>query len=196
MPRSAWWRRRPSRQTPVKRTAPNWAASARMPGSRTGFDQHERRPSRMPADGDAELVTRRSGLLAGGIVHIELWNSGYRHIPKIGPLVVANFVGSIALAAAVIASRRAGVAFAGITFAAGLLVALVLSRTVGVLGLTEAIWTTQATKALVTELGAIVALGAAPIMQRRVALEFAPATATTFKAEGRLSGRRNDQRDG
>ena len=75
-------------------------------------------------------------LLAGGIVHFNLWNSGYRHIPTIGLLFMANFVGSIAAAAAVMTSRRASVAFAGITFAAGSLVALVLSRTVGVFGFT------------------------------------------------------------
>ena len=120
-------------------------------------------------------------LVIGGIVHFELWNSGYRHIPKIGPLFMANFVGSIALAAAVMASRRASVAFAGIIFAAGSLVALVLSRTVGVFGFTEAIWTTQATTTLAVEVGAIVALGAALMMQRRTRLELAPATASIRK---------------
>ena len=119
-------------------------------------------------------------LLAGGIVHFELWQGGYRNIPKIGPLFMANFVGSIALAAAFIASRRASVALAGIAFAAGSLVALVLSRTVGVFGFTEAIWTTQAMKTLVTEVGVIVTLGAAFMMQRRTALKLAPAKASTF----------------
>jgi hypothetical protein len=109
-------------------------------------------------------------LLAGGIVHFNLWKNGYRDIPNIGPLFMANFVGSIALAAAVMASRRAGVAVVGITFAAGSLVALVLSRTVGVFGFTEMIWTSDALKTLAAELGAIVALGCALVMQRRTAL--------------------------
>ena len=116
-------------------------------------------------------------LLAGGIVHFNLWNNGYRHIPNIGPLFMANFVGSVALAAAVMTSRRASVAVVGITFAAGSLVALVLSRTVGVFGFTEAVWTTQATRTLASEVAAIVALGAALVMQRRAAPELAPATA-------------------
>jgi hypothetical protein len=111
-------------------------------------------------------------LLAGGAVHLNLWNSGYRHIPKIGPLFMANFVGSIALAAAVLTSRRASVAFAGMAFAAGSLAALVLSRTVGVFGFTETIWTTQAVKTLATEVGAIVALGTVLIMQRRTVPAF------------------------
>jgi hypothetical protein len=106
-------------------------------------------------------------LLLGGIVHYDLWENGYRHIPKIGPLFMANFVGSVALAVAILLSRRASVAFAGIAFAAGSLVALVLSRTVGVFGFTETIWTSQAIKTLASEIGAIVALGCALTMQLR-----------------------------
>lgn len=120
-------------------------------------------------------------LVAGGLVHLELWNGGYRAIPKIGPLFMANFLGSIGLAAAVMASRRASVALAGILFAAGSLAALVLSRTVGVFGFTEAIWTTEATKTLAVEVGAIGALAAALLMQRRTALKCAPATVSTRK---------------
>ena len=108
-------------------------------------------------------------LLAGGIIHLNLWTSGYRHIPNIGPMFMANFLASIALAAAVMTSSRAGVAIVGITFAAGSLTALVLSRTVGVFGFSEAIWTTQAVKTLASEVGAIVALGSILIMQRRTA---------------------------
>lgn len=110
-------------------------------------------------------------LVAGGLVHLELWNGGYRAIPQIGPLFMANFVGSIALAVAIFVSRRASAALAGILFAAGSLVALVLSRTVGVFGFTEAAWTPEAMKTLAFEVGAIVALAAALMMQRRTVLE-------------------------
>ena len=98
-------------------------------------------------------------LLAGGLVHLNLWNGGYRYIPRIGPLFLANFVGSIALAVAVVVSNRAGVSLAGMAFAAGSLVALILSRTVGLLGFTESIWTQDALKTLASELGAITTLG-------------------------------------
>jgi hypothetical protein len=106
-------------------------------------------------------------LLAGGIIHYELWNNGYRNVPKIGPLFLANFGGSIVLAAAVLLSRRATVAVGGIVFAAGSLTALVLSRTVGVFGFTETVWTTQAIRTLAAEVGAIAALGCALTMQHR-----------------------------
>lgn len=106
-------------------------------------------------------------LLTGGVVHYNLWKSGYRHIPRIGPLFMANFAASVALAAAVVVSRRATVAFAGIALAAGSLTALVLSRTTGVLGFTETIWTGQAVQTLASEIGAIVALGVALTLQLR-----------------------------
>lgn len=108
-------------------------------------------------------------LLAGGAVHYELWTSGYRYIPTIGPLFMTNFIASIGLAAAVVMSRRAIVAFAGIAFAAGSLAALVLSRTVGVFGFTETIWTIEAFQTLLSEVGAIVVLAAAMILQLRSA---------------------------
>jgi hypothetical protein len=106
-------------------------------------------------------------LLAGGIIHYELWTSGYRHVPKIGPLFLANFVGSVVLAAAVLVSRRPTVAVGGILFAAGSLAALVLSRTVGVFGFTETVWTSQALRTFASEAGAIAALGWALSMQHR-----------------------------
>src|SRR5436305_648681 len=99
-------------------------------------------------------------LVAGGVIHYHLWEEGYRHIPTIGPLFLLNFIGSVALAAAVLFSRhRLTVTVAGIVFAAGSLAALVLSRTVGVFGFTETIWTSQAVRTLLSEVGAIATLG-------------------------------------
>jgi hypothetical protein len=106
-------------------------------------------------------------LLAGGVIHFDLWRGGYRHIPEIGPLFLANFVGSIVLAVAVVLSRRPTFAVGGIVFAGGSLAALVLSRTVGVFGFTETVWTSQAMRTLASEAGAIAALGWVLTMQHR-----------------------------
>ena len=106
-------------------------------------------------------------LLAGGVIHFDLWRGGYRHIPAIGPLFLANFVGSIVLAVAVVLSRRQTFAVGGIVFAAGSLAALVLSRTVGVFGFTETVWTSQAMRTLASEAGAIATLGWVLTMQHR-----------------------------
>ena len=120
-------------------------------------------------------------LLAGGVIHYDLWTNGYRDIPTIGPLFLANFVGSIVLAGAVMASRRAGVTLAGIVFAAGSLTALILSRTVGVFGFSETIWTTQAVQTLATELGALATLAVVLGIQLRDArrAQYRPALAST-----------------
>jgi hypothetical protein len=115
-------------------------------------------------------------LVGGGIVHLNLWMDGYRSIPRIGPLFLANFVGSIALAGAVIVSRRFTVNLAGIAFATGSLVALVLSRTVGLLGFTEMVWTPDAVRTLASELGAIATLGFAVFLQFRHPVRLQPRT--------------------
>ena len=108
-------------------------------------------------------------LVSGGVVHYHLWTSGYRHVPRIGTLFLANFVGSIVLGAAVLVSRRVSVELAAAVFAVGSLAALVLSRTVGVLGFSETIWTPDAVKTLASEIGVILTLGAAMAMQWRAA---------------------------
>ncbi|HEV7536641.1 MAG TPA: hypothetical protein VGP90_13460, partial [Acidimicrobiia bacterium] len=106
-------------------------------------------------------------LLAGGIIHFDLWRGGYRNIPEIGPMFLANFAGSIVLSVAVVLSRRATFAVGGIIFAGGSLAALVLSRTVGVFGFTETVWTSQAIRTLASEIGAIATLGWVLTMQHR-----------------------------
>jgi hypothetical protein len=118
-------------------------------------------------------------LTAGGLIHYDLWNAGYRHIPRIGPLFMVNFVISIAIAATLVVSRRAAVAVAGIVFAALSLAGLVLSRTIGVLGFTEMVWTPPAINTLASEVGAIITLGVGLGLQLRTHHR-SPAATTAF----------------
>lgn len=105
-------------------------------------------------------------LLAGGAVHYRLWEGGYRNVPTIGSLFLLSVIGSVAVAGGVLLGRR-GVAGAvtGIAFALGSLAALGLSRTVGLFGFTEMIWSPDAIGTLVTEAGAIAALGVVLVLQ-------------------------------
>lgn len=96
-------------------------------------------------------------VLIGGLVHLQLWRTGYREIPRIGSLFIANVAVSAVLALVVLVRSNRAVTFAGILFALGSLGALVMSRTVGILGFTEREWTDQALRATTAELGAIVA---------------------------------------
>ena len=97
---------------------------------------------------------------AGGLVHLDLWRTGYGGIRYIGPLFVANVAVSAVLALAVLVVRDRRVVAAGIGFAVATLAALVASRTVGLLGFTERAWTDDALRAATAEVGAVVALAA------------------------------------
>ncbi len=105
-------------------------------------------------------LTAAAFVLAGGLIHLDLWRSQYESIPKIGPLFLLNVVASAVLAAALLTGRARG----QVLLASGVLTvasaaALVVSRTVGLLGFMEG-WTPDAIQALAAEIGAIVALAA------------------------------------
>lgn len=97
-------------------------------------------------------------IVIGGAIHLDLWNDGYRFLDYIGPLFLVNFGLSLVVAAALLAFPRMVVLAAACVFAAGSLAALVASRTVGLLGFTERIWTDAAWQVVTSELGALVAL--------------------------------------
>ena len=86
-------------------------------------------------------------------MHYVLWRDGYRHVPRIGALFLANFVVSIVLAVGVVTRRRITTDAAAIVFAAASLAALLLSRTVGIFGFSETVWSPQAINTLATKIG-------------------------------------------
>ena len=106
-------------------------------------------------------------VLAGGYIHFDLWRDGYRAIDYVGPLFVANAVVSVLLVLALLLRPDVRVAVAGIVFSVGSLAALVLSRTVGLLGFTERGWTDMAVQATTAEIGAIVAIALVVVARRR-----------------------------
>ncbi len=96
-------------------------------------------------------------VIVGGLVHLQLWRSGYRAIPYIGPWFIANVAVSAVVAAAVFVRSGRVVSIAGIAFSLASLAALVMSRTVGIFGFTEREWTDAAVRATTAEVGAVVA---------------------------------------
>lgn len=67
-------------------------------------------------------------LLFGGLVHLQLYFSGYRSIDKIGPSFLMNAIASAVVAAALVARKEWLVRVAGIAIASGTLVAFAISR--------------------------------------------------------------------
>lgn len=79
-----------------------------------------------------------AGLLAWmGWIHLHLWQQGYKYLPSIGNLFLANFVGAVAVAVAVVFAARCYLALAtlaGALAAAATLGSLIISINVGLFG--------------------------------------------------------------
>jgi len=106
-------------------------------------------------------------LVVGGLVHLQLWRTGYRGIPKVGDAFLVSVGLAFALALAVLVRNDWRLNLAGILFATGSLGAIVMSRTVGILGFTDRAWTDRAFQATTAEVGAIVAFAAVLLLTRR-----------------------------
>ena len=92
-------------------------------------NQASRRRRASPSRGSWRAGARRRGsaYLVSGIIHLHLWASGYRNIPKIGPLFLVQGVFGIILFVAVSLIRRVFIAVLGALFAAGTIAGLLVS---------------------------------------------------------------------
>ena len=102
-------------------------------------------------------------LLAGGLVHLQLYFDGYRSLPdpNLGRAFIANGIASVVIAAALLVRRDALLRLAGIGVALGTLGAFAMSRRGdGIFGLRETGLnpSPQALIALIAEVAAIAAL--------------------------------------
>lgn len=100
-------------------------------------------------------------ILAGGIVHLQLWNDGYKDIPDIGPAFLGNVIASVVVAVALVVWPHWAAIVAGLAVVNGTLVAFTMSRTDGgIFDFTERGWqpSPEAALALVFEVAAGVAL--------------------------------------
>jgi vacuolar-type H+-ATPase subunit I/STV1 len=102
-------------------------------------------------------------LIVSALIHLHLWSTGYRHIPTIGPLFVAQGVVGLVVAAAVAVSRHTLVAVGGALFAASTIGGLVLSVDVGLFGFKDSFSAPYATLSLVVESAAVIVLSAAAL---------------------------------
>lgn len=101
-------------------------------------------------------------------IHLHLWRIGYRHIHEIGPAFLFQWISGFALAAVLLLYRRLAVVAAGIGFCVGSVIALILSATVGFLGLHDGLDVPWANWSLASESsGAFVLLICAAVMMWR-----------------------------
>ena len=117
-----------------------------------------------------ERVTRlvaATFVFVGGLIHLELWLDGYRGIPYVGLGFIANVVLSAVLVVALLGRPAVPVGVVSVAFSATSLLALVMSRTVGLFGFTETAWTDASVQAASAEIGAIVAVAVLLAMRAR-----------------------------
>jgi plastocyanin len=120
-------------------------------------------------------------LIAMGAIHLDLYFTGYRHIPTIGTLFLLQVISAFVLALLALALARRTVALAGAGFALSTLGGYILSLWFGLFGFKE-FRTTAGVVAGILEVGAFVALGS-------YALFFAPAS-TSVPAQLQALSRR------
>jgi hypothetical protein len=90
-------------------------------------------------------------LVWSAVIHLELWGDGYSDISVIGPLFLAQGIGSIVLAVAIIALRRLALLAAGAVAGAATAIGLLLTAHGGLFGYTESLSVPYATLSLAVE---------------------------------------------
>jgi hypothetical protein len=72
-------------------------------------------------------------------IHLHLWQSGYRHIPTIGPLFLAAVLAAAGVAVLLLARPSRTLAILALAVDAGILAALIGSINTGLFGFTESL---------------------------------------------------------
>jgi hypothetical protein len=108
--------------------------------------------------GLAAIVLGAAMVAASALIHLHLWLAGYRHIHLIGPLFLAQAVAGIVLSLVIAAYRRVIAIAAGVLYLGGSVVALLISATVGFLGLHDGLGVPWAGASLATETVGLLAL--------------------------------------
>lgn len=116
-------------------------------------------------------------VLLGGAVHLQQWTSVFRDQP-IGPTFLVNAAASLVVAVALVATDDRAVVWpvlAGLALSVGSLLALLASRTVGLVGFEATGYDVAEHQAIVVEALATLVLAAALVVIRRAA----PASSST-----------------
>jgi hypothetical protein len=138
-------------------------------------DAARRGPGAAAATGRADGARRATAarwvtalaVLVSAVVHLILWNDGMRSVDVVGPAFLVNGVGGIVLAVLVVTWRHWLPLLGAAGFGAATLGAYTMSRTVGLFGVNETIWTSEAVISAVVEVIAIVFALVALAAERR-----------------------------
>jgi hypothetical protein len=94
-------------------------------------------------------------LAAAGLIHLNLWDTAYRHVKTLGPLFLVQVIAAIVIAIAVLATRHVlAVAAAGLLMA-GTIVGFIVVRTHGLFGFRLGFTSGEAWAVLFTEIAGV-----------------------------------------
>jgi hypothetical protein len=120
-----------------------------------------RRPS--PSLPDAVRYASTLAVLAGAAlivttasIHLHLWLNGYRHVPRLGPLFLAQAITGLAAGPFIAVTRYLLVVAGGAIYMVASAVGLILSATIGFVGIHDGLGVPWATTSLAVELAGFV----------------------------------------
>jgi hypothetical protein len=115
------------------------------------------------------MVLGAATIVATGAIHLHLWMIGYKNIASIGNLFLAQSISGFVLGPLIVLFRRMFIVLAGAAFLAASVGGLLLSATVGFLGLHDGLNVPWATPSLIVEIAGfalLVASGLALVARR------------------------------
>jgi hypothetical protein len=115
--------------------------------------------------GTAAIVAGAALMVATAVIHLHLWLIGYRHVPRLGPLFMAQAVTGLVAAPVVALGRQAVVVLGAAAYMAASAGGLVLSATIGFVGIHDGLGVPWAGTSLAVELAGVVLLGSAGVLQ-------------------------------
>ena len=104
------------------------------------------------------LVVGAALVATTGAIHLDLWATGYRNIPTIGPLFLFQGVGAVGLAILLVGLRRLFAVVAAAGFMIATIVGFLLSIYVGLFGFMDTLAAPFAGEALAFEIAGVVVL--------------------------------------
>jgi hypothetical protein len=113
----------------------------------------------------AAILAGAALMVTTAAIHLHLWLSGYRHVPRLGPLFLAQSVTGFVAAPLVAWGRQAILVLGAAGFMAASAVGLLLSATVGFVGIHDGLGVPWATTSLVVELIGFVLFTGAGLFQ-------------------------------
>jgi hypothetical protein len=80
------------------------------------------------------LIAAAATVAVSAVVHLHLWNTGYRHLPTVGPLFLLQAVSGFVLSALLIVTRRVWAAVLSFGLISATLAGFIMALYVGLFG--------------------------------------------------------------